>query len=309
MPALITHHLFGEKCVSELPDSIIEDQEQLLAFLLGNQGPDPFFFRFRATPSVIKACQALAHRMHDERVAPAFECLRDGVGRLVEEDQAVGRAFALGVLSHYCLDRTEHPFIFAEQEGIIEASAGELVGCGSQVHAVIEGRIDSWLLWHERHVTVLEAHPALELCRTPRIDKVAGALFSQVAWQVFGISLSVGEYGAAVDDMQAVYRLIEPAGSPRGEAIGRAEERLGSLFSQVEAMAHEVTREDECPFCNPDHLPWTVPGTHEVSHASFQDLWARALETWPSLAKAFVEGGTALEQAVNGVNYSGVASR
>ena len=159
MPALITHHLFGEKCVSELPDSIIEDQEQLLAFLLGNQGPDPFFFRFRGLPQDLSACHELAKRMHCERVALAFNSLRDSVGRLPLPDQKVGRAFALGMLGHYTLDRTTHPFIFAEQIEIIAQSNGELDGLDSQVHAIIEGRLDSWLLWRERHSTVLDCPP------------------------------------------------------------------------------------------------------------------------------------------------------
>ena len=305
MPALITHHIFGEKCAPELPEGIIESQEQLLAFLLGNQGPDPFFFRFRALPSELKACHALASTMHKARMAPAFSAIHESVGRLPEDEQALGRAFCLGLVAHYQLDRSVHPFVFAEQDDIIEAAGGELDGCGSQVHAVIEGRIDSWMLWKERHSTVLACHPALELCRTPRIDRVAGAVFSQVAWEVFGISISCEEYGAAVDDMQAVYRLIEPAGSNKGEAIALVEERLRGTFSQVEAMAHEVVREEECPLANPNHLAWTDPFTGKESHASFMDLFEEGVRGYPQLAEAFCRGGDAIEEAVAGLNYSG----
>ncbi|WP_251157741.1 zinc dependent phospholipase C family protein [Caniella muris] len=305
MPALITHHIFGEKCAPELPEGLVEDQEQLLAFLLGNQGPDPFFFRFRALPAELKACHRLATSMHSTRVAPAFAAAHESVGRLPEDEQGLGRAFCLGLVAHYQLDRSVHPFIFAEQDEIIDASDGELEGCGSQVHAVIEGRIDSWMLWKERHSTVLTCHPALELCRTPRIDRVAGAIFSQVAWQVFGISISCEEFGAAVDDMQAVYRLIEPAGSPRGEAVALVEERLRGTFSQVEAMAHEVLREDVCPLANPRRLPWTDPFTGRVSHASFMDLFDGAVDGFPVVAEAFCRGGDAIETAVGGLNYSG----
>lgn len=305
MPALITHHIFGEKCAPELPEGLVENQEQLLAFLLGNQGPDPFFFRFRALPADLKACHALASTMHSTRVAPAFAVAHESVGRLPEDDQGLGRAFCLGLVAHYQLDRSVHPFVFAEQDEIIDASDGELEGCGSQVHAIIEGRIDSWMLWKERRSTVLTRHPALELCRTPRIDRVAGAIFSQVAWQVFGISTSCEEYGAAVDDMQAVYRLIEPAGSTRGEAVALVEERLRGTFSQVEAMAHEVVREDECPLANPNHLAWTNPFDGEESHASFMDLFDDAVEGFPAVAETFCRGGEAIEVAVDGLNYSG----
>lgn len=305
MPALITHHIFGEKTSATLPEGIIEDQEQLVAFLLGNQGPDPFFFRFRALPPVMDACHRLAKTMHSTRVAASFACLHDSVGRLPVADRDLGRAFALGMLSHYALDRATHPFVFAEQDDIIAACDGELDGCGSQVHAVIEGRLDSWLLWKERRGTVLSCHPALELSRTPRIDRVAGALFSQVAWQVYGISIANEEYGASVNDMQTVYRIIEPAGSAKGEVLALAEERLRGTFSQVEAMAHEVVQDDECPLANPDHLAWTNPFTGKESHASFLDLFDGAVEGFPALAEAFSRGGETLERAVDGVNYSG----
>ena len=65
MPALITHHLFGEKSAALLPEGIIRNQEELLAFILGNQGPDPFFTRFSTTPENASACHRLAHLMHE----------------------------------------------------------------------------------------------------------------------------------------------------------------------------------------------------------------------------------------------------
>ena len=44
MPALITHHLFGEESIDRLPQGVITSDEERIAFILGNQGPDPFFF-------------------------------------------------------------------------------------------------------------------------------------------------------------------------------------------------------------------------------------------------------------------------
>lgn len=304
MPALITHHIFGEKAAQQLPAGIIDDQEELLAFLLGCQGPDPFFFRFRTTPAMAGACHSLATRSHKERVAVAFDSFRVDVGRLPVADQALGRAYVLGILCHYELDRHAHPFVFAEQADLIEEGGEELADAGSQVHAIIEGRLDSWLLWKERQHTVLDDHPALELCRTPRIDRVAGALWSQVAWEVFGLEVPPEEFGASVNDMQAVYRLIEPAGSFKGEAIGVLEERLRSTFSQVESMAHEVLDTDEEPLANPQHLPWTDPSDGSERTESFMDVFEQGLEDWPVLSEAFVRD-EGLAEAIGSKDYSG----
>ncbi|MCI1665610.1 MAG: zinc dependent phospholipase C family protein [Atopobiaceae bacterium] len=307
MPALITHHLFGEHSAVELPDGIIQGQEELLAFLLGNQGPDPFFFRFSSVPDNVAACHRFAHVMHEGHVTAAFEALRDGVSHLPADDERIGRSFALGVLSHYQLDRTTHPLIFAEEYATLDASPDlDLDTAGGEVHAVIEGEIDSWMLWRERHATVLECPPARELCRTQRIDRVAGALMAQVALAVFDLDLGADEYGACVRNMEFVYRAIEPAGSRRAEAVG-AIERNFRTHSQIEAMAHKVVTSDSCTFANEGHHEWRNPFAPELSCASFTDLFDEALAGWPTLSEAFVRGD-GLGEACAGLNYSGSAT-
>lgn len=304
MPALITHHLFGERSATMLPEGVITSEEELLAFLLGNQGPDPFFFRVLGAPAGVRAAQSLAHRMHDEHMSAAFEALRAGVSHLPAVDAGVGRAFSLGMLSHYALDRHAHPFVYAQEFALIEAGEG-LDDAKSEVHAVIESDIDSWMLWCMRRATVHDCPPASELARTERICRVAGALTSQVAWSAFGIDLPATEYGGAVANMELVYRLIEPAGSARSRHIA-ALERLARPHSQMGALAHRVTTSEECPAANLDHAAWTNPFTGAVSHETFRERFEGALEGWPALSLAFTRGGDDLREAVGGLNYSGV---
>ena len=149
MPAIITHHIFGEDVLRTLPAGMVEGEEEVLAFLLGNQGPDPLFARFSTAPSVAVRCRRLGHAMHDGRVVEAAFAMRDGVSHLPVADERVGRAFALGALGHYALDRTAHPFVFAQQEALAAAEPS-LAGAGSELHAVIESDIDSWILWEKR---------------------------------------------------------------------------------------------------------------------------------------------------------------
>jgi hypothetical protein len=89
MPAIITHHLFGEDAATRLPEGIIDGQEELLAFLLGNQGPDPFWAHFVARRSVAAACAKLATDMHAGKVVEAFMALHDAVTHLPEDDKRV----------------------------------------------------------------------------------------------------------------------------------------------------------------------------------------------------------------------------
>ena len=141
MPALITHHIFGEDVLPALPAGLIEGEEALLAFLLGNQGPDPLFARFSTLPSRAATCHRLARQIQGGRVTRTLLALRDGVAHLPRADERVGRAFALGVLGHYALDRAAHPFVIAQQRALCDVEPS-LAARGREVHAVIESDVE-----------------------------------------------------------------------------------------------------------------------------------------------------------------------
>ena len=133
--------------------------------------------------------------MHRSRMSRQFACLRDGVSHLQPRDANLGRAFALGLLSHYVLDRNAHPFVYEQQFGIVESDP-ELEASGSQVHAVLESDLDVLMLQLKRDgATVEDYPPAGEIVTTDRINRVAGVLMSYVAGRVYGIDIPVGEYG------------------------------------------------------------------------------------------------------------------
>ena len=262
MPALITHHLFGEESIDRLPQGVITSDEERIAFILGNQGPDPFFFHM-LTPRV-SDCTSLAQVMHRSRMSRQFSCLRDGVSHLQPCDANLGRAFALGLLSHYVLDRNAHPFVYEQQFGIVD-SAPELEASGSQVHAVLESDLDVLMLQLKRDgATVEDYPPAGEIVTTDRINRVAGVLMSYVAGRVYGIDIPAGEYAGAVSDMQMLYRTIEPAGSVKMRAIALVE-GLVHDYSLLDGLAHCVTTELPERTGNLGHLTWKNPFTDEVS--------------------------------------------
>lgn len=301
MPALITHHLFGEESIDRLPQGVITSDEERIAFILGNQGPDPFFFHM-LTPR-ISDCMSLAQVMHRSRMSRQFSCLRDGVSHLQPRDANLGRAFALGLLSHYVLDRNAHPFVYEQQFGIVESDP-ELEASGSQVHAVLESDLDVLMLQLKRDgATVEDYPPAGEIVTTDRINRVAGVLMSYVAGRVYGIDIPAGEYGGAVADMQLLYRTIEPAGSAKTRAIALLE-GLVHDYSLLDGLAHRVTTGLPERTGNLGHLAWKNPFTDEVSNESFPEVFDRALLDYECTVARFIETGD-MEAVTNHVNYSG----
>lgn len=301
MPALITHHLFGEESIDRLPQGVITSDEERIAFILGNQGPDPFFFHI-LTPRV-SDCTLLAQVMHRSRMSRQFACLRDGVSHLLSRDASLGRAFALGLLSHYVLDRNAHPFVYEQQFGIVESDS-ELEDSSSQVHAVIESDLDVLMLQLKRAgATVDDYPPAGEIVTTDRINRVAGVLMSYVAGRVYGIDIPAGEYGAAVANMQRLYRAIEPAGSVKTRAISLVE-GLVHDYSLLDGLAHRVTTELPERTGNLGYLTWKNPFTDEVSNESFPEVFDRALVDYECTVARFIETGD-MDAVTSHVNYSG----
>lgn len=301
MPALVTHRLFGEESIDRLPAGVISSEEERIAFLLANQGPDPFFFRVRSLH--MSQAMELARRMHRSRMSKQFGALRDGVSHLPKADAGLGRAFVLGLLSHYVLDRSAHPFVYWQQWGIMDADPS-LEGAGGRVHAVIESDLDVLMLQLKRDgATVDEFPPVSELVTTDRVNKVAGALASFVASSVYGLDVAVAEYGGAVADMQLCYRAIEPAGSPSSRLLGAIEGAVAD-YSLLTSLAHRVTRERPVAAGNMGNKPWEHPFTQEVSRESFPEIFDRALDDYATTAARFIETND-MAQVTGHVNYSG----
>lgn len=301
MPALMTHYLFGEKSAESLPEGMLNSLTEQRAFSIGNQGPDPFFFRVR-TPRV-RTCAQFARVMHRSRLTRQFACLRDGIDRLPEADARVGRAFVMGLLSHYVLDRNAHPFVYAQQFGLCRADPG-LEPSKNGVHAIIEADLDVHVLHRERDgATCAEVPPASVLATNPRVGLVAGLLMSDVARTVYDLPVGASEYAGACADMELCYKVIEPAGSPRGRALA-ALERLFDQQALLSSLAHPVTRDEPVAAANPDRRPWTDPFTGQEHRESFDDVFDRALADYAECAARFLAGGD-LAAMTRHVNYSG----
>ena len=142
MPALITHHIFGQDAVATLADGIVEGQEELLAFLLGNQGPDPCFTRALGKLSTTAATRRFGKEMHARKMSTALFCARDAVAHLPESDARIGRAFVLGLVGHYALDSIAHPIVYAGQKELA-ALHDELGDAERELHGLIESELDT----------------------------------------------------------------------------------------------------------------------------------------------------------------------
>ncbi|MBQ9057632.1 MAG: hypothetical protein IJ125_00430 [Atopobiaceae bacterium] len=303
MPALITHYLFGEQLLAshEQLKSLVTSEEERTAFLVGNQGPDPLFFRWK-DPLKFVSTSKLGSKLHASRMSAFFDELRFALGRLPQTDQRVGRAFALGFLGHYTLDRMAHPFIYAQQYMIVDLGEG-LEQSEGKVHALVESDLDSMMLWRLHRRTVEQDAPADVLMCSSRSRRVAGALVAQAANVALGEIVEPTLFGHAIEDMTRFYQLSEPEGNPLSKLVGNFE-RLAKKDSLVQALGHKVVHDDRCAWANEEHAHWTHPFTGEDSCDSFQDRFDAALNDYVQVSQSFLDGAPA-EKFTQHIDYSG----
>ncbi len=105
MPSLITHYEFVKQ--------FFPNQKNI--FYLATQGPDPFFYYGYTTPfkKDIKDVRSYGTFLHEIDPFISFTFLINYINKINNTSQKeILMNFTKGLLSHYILDRTCHPYIF-----------------------------------------------------------------------------------------------------------------------------------------------------------------------------------------------------
>lgn len=129
MASVYTHNRFGCQLLEKLPRSMqnfLEQHKEL--YLLGQQGPDLFFFN----PKALMKPNSPGTIIHDSRGADFISRQANRLKHLSKDDPQV--AYFIGSLCHYILDVHVHPTVNA------------LVEPGDFSHIVIETELDRYFL-------------------------------------------------------------------------------------------------------------------------------------------------------------------
>ena len=243
MPALITHDYFAEDVLATHPD----------------------------------ACGA--SQIHRQKPTEVLYAFVQALGVLPAQERAIARAYVNGFLCHYALDSSVHPLVYYLSGAICDAGIEGLDRSGeSQVHGAIEAEYDEMMLFTRSGRTIATFAPADHiLVASDALLGIIDKLFGYVALTVFGQRLEAGTYAIAVRRYRAVLRLIH---SPRGIKRSALDllERSVRGHSLLAAMSMRPIEAESTWFANPTHDPWENPFTGEASTASFDDLYAHALD-------------------------------
>lgn len=305
MPAVITHDVFGKEVYDSLHSLIGDSREECDAFLLGCQGPDVFFFG-QLNPSLVRAW-GIGTDMHKADPNGLLLAYRDAISAVSEDAQSVARAYVLGMLCHYLLDSSLHPFIYSQQNAICSAGIDGLdERDGHEVHAEIESELDVLALSTKTGDTIAKFDPSKKILRgSPATLRIIGLVSQQAARNALAKDIPAEAFERSV---RAYRKTLGAMYSPLGlkrEAMGRAE-KLFRRHSFVRAMSHKNELRFTSDFDNRDHAPWTDPGTGETRSESFWELYDGALDQAKDLIPRFwVLSRRVLEDATEGLDFDG----
>lgn len=302
MPGLLTHQMFGERILALLGEDTFQTEDERDAFLLGNQGPDPFFYTFYCPYG--STLRKLSRRMHRRNCVRAFDGMRTLASHMQDGARDIADAYLYGFVCHYVLDSVCHPYVYSLEYLLMNSGVPGLEDAPTQIHAQIETDLDCMMLWRDKGETIETYRPYLEVSKgSPRVLAVIDRLIRFVAAGTYQTKIPANSYRMAIRNMRRCNRFIySPTGRKR-DAIGKAE-RLVRPHSFAQAMSHRTTVRDTCDYDNRNHLPWTNPFTGEVSTESFLDLFEKCESLSLDAIEALLDGKPSSE-IIGDVNFRG----
>jgi hypothetical protein len=277
MPAIMTHDFFGRDVLAALDKSshIPFDDAQQKAFLLGNQGPDPFFYLVASPTSHSEhTIGTLLHREQTTNLLKAFE---QALSFMSPTEYPIAHAYVEGFFCHYALDSTAHPYVYALEYLICDAGIQGLTRENSaEVHAVIESEIDEIELYCHLGTTIDRFNPAANILVIDQssLDCIA-KLYMYALLTVYSVAIDPDVFPRAVTDFRRMQRFFySPKGIKRA-VIGSLEESFRP-YSLYRSMSHRSSTAHTSWICNAEHRAWTQPFTGSVHNESFDELYAQA---------------------------------
>ena len=258
MPGALAHFLFATRLEEPLDE----------AFRLGTQGPDPFFF-YGMVPwkkrIAAKEIQSLGEEIHRSDFAKQYAAMiffaQHGAS---EEERPHLLSYLKGVLAHYALDRTCHPYIFY-RSGFDEQ--GLLTGHYSFAHKEFEALLDLTLSE--------EFHFSRSPSKAMKISKPLAKSLS-LLWSKSGYE-NIGEetFLCAYQDYLTVENFLQ-SNTGWKRPIWKALNKEGAMYGFT--YPHSAKKEKEKDVLNLSAKEWLDPCTGEKSCATFLDLMEKASE-------------------------------
>lgn len=237
MPAIWTHLIHGDRVLREL--NIGFEEDSLLLFHLGTQGPNVFFYHES------EEYKTAGHRLHNHKCGNFLTYLSEN---LFEDFSP----YVYGIICHHTLDRLTHPYIISR--------AGN-----SSKHTDLEEVIDIQMVKRFLKISIDTLNPLGIL--PEEVPEIIDQLYATFLYDVFridGISFS-----------EAYNRMREMLTRKDRSALANILRGFTKIFTSGGSQKQLLLNED---VLNLNKRSWYHPTTGWESRATFLELFDNAVE-------------------------------
>lgn len=278
MPGFTTHHLFGEKTLSQLTGHSIHDliMENRSVYNLGLQGPDIFFYCLPAYLFYFKNIGATAHTTTTSQFLNALLQSRKIFKTCLEQN--IANAYISGFFGHYMLDTNCHPYVYYRSH-----YHGQTLEYFAR-HVNLETDIDTLLLNQFHHIKPSKFPKYKQISLNHRQKKVIATILYYAYKKVYlYLHVSYAVMYSATFGMQAGGRLLHDKLGKRKVLARKVESSLlgHAYLSPMIPSDRMIFYKDPL---NLRHNPWKNPWDRSIiSTESFPDLFHKAQKDYVKL--------------------------
>lgn len=216
MPDYAAHYIFGETLLgAHQVQAVVTDEATLAAWNWGLQGPDPLFFRKSTDPA--------AGAMHHGAPEGMMRAMLRYMEGLPKGRQEIARAWFWGLLAHYFLDRTVHPYVHAQMEEMARRMP-DATGNGCHYHVENDIDADLYLYIHRQPLSAFDPSRGMALLPWQK-EVIAGMMAAGSAAK--GVFLSVPSVVRAINNTAIAEKVFFRGGTPVRTAARGLELLLG----------------------------------------------------------------------------------
>ncbi|SFA84760.1 Zinc dependent phospholipase C [Acetitomaculum ruminis DSM 5522] len=267
MPGFATHYLFGIDSLKRMEKNKLRDiiNKNRRVYQLGLQGPDIFFYYL---PSYLMYEENPGSLVHHSNASLYFRnCIKNIDKERNTKKKEIAIAYLCGILGHYTLDFTTHPYIYYMTD--FHEKTSEYYGR----HIAFETKINEYLLYKKRHLMASQFYNDSTVRITKNEAEVVAKILSATYKDTFeGYNMSKKNVLSALNYFQKSIRLLRGPGGKKRKLIGFFEKLIlgNTYFSNIIDLDEHVEGE---LYMNFSHKMWKNPWDNSItSNKSFFEL-------------------------------------
>lgn len=276
MPDTISHYLFGLDTTKNIADSplykIIKEYRNL--FFIGCQGPDPMYYH---KPYKKENYSYIASRMHNEQTGFFLSSALCYVKKLKDTPERFEPclAYVCGLLCHYVLDTTTHPYIFyLGGRYIPEDPSTEKY---KAIHRQIELAIDALLLQEIFGLKANNFKIHKHILKDLTIPEVILDMYDELLFSIYAIPNGSTVFKQSYQDFRNYFKVTyDHFGMKKHLASTVFTFLPNKLSSYSDAFSYYNCVDEFTNYLNAEKNVWLHPVTGNVYTYSFKDLLRNA---------------------------------